>query len=368
MKKIFILAGEESGDATGAWYVKQLKTRGEQFTLQGIGGALLRREGMQLYVPMSECNVVGALEIIRHLPRLIRLLRAICRHIIEYDYQEVILVDFPGFNLRLARMLKKLLPSLHITYVSPPQMWIWGAWRLKQLVKATDRRVVIYPFEVSWYQQRGVKVEFWGYPFYEQVTSHRIPDQEKKNYIAIVMASRVQELVQLGPIFIPVAAAMLRRYPDLSVVIPRAFSVDSKMLEAYLNQYGLAPYRARVMVVDESERKYELLAQCICALTKPGTVSLELALLWIPCVVGYKTSAFTFYLAKALVSIKHMALPNILLGHQVYEEFLQKHCSVDSLLRALDGLYRESQSKDHFFVAQNRALQELTKALCEQAS
>lgn len=355
MKKIFIMAGEVSGDITAAWYVQQRRARGEQLALHGVGGTALLREGMQLFKPMSEFNVVGIIEIIRYIPRLLHQLSELAVHITQHEYDEIVLVDFPGFNLRLAKLLKSICPSLPISYVAPPQLWMWGAWRLKPLVRYTDRRIVLYQFEVGWYATRGVTVECWGHPLYKTLVIYHNQPIAHPPKLALIMASRASELATLGPILARAAYLFLQAHPEVLVVIPRADSIPEGSLRSILADAGLMNLGSRVELVSGQDR-YAALASCALALSKPGTITLELAGCGVPTIIAYKTSWFTYKIAECLVSTRQMALPNLFLGKLVMPEYLQERCEPVLLAQALEGLYEQFQVQRPAYLEQKRLL------------
>src|SRR5579862_4614825 len=196
--KIFIVTGELSGDRVAAWYVAKQYTNFSPTKIpvypvyiEAVGGDFLAAQGVTIFKRFESLNVVGIIEIIKHLPRLLKFLNILTHHIIQNDFQEVILVDFPGFNIRLAKYLKKLNKNIKITYLSPPQVWCWGQWRLKTLRRVCDDLVVMYPFEVAWYKQHAMQVRWIGSPVYDSLqkyfVTHEKTEEEKKNMIALMV-------------------------------------------------------------------------------------------------------------------------------------------------------------------------------------
>ncbi|MFA5306126.1 MAG: lipid-A-disaccharide synthase [Candidatus Babeliales bacterium] len=341
MNKIFIVAGEVSGDRLAAWYVKRLRVHKKNIYIEAVGGASLQAEGVKLFEHLTSLNVVGVVEIIRHLPSIMRFMRRLGDYIIAQDFDTVMVVDFPGFNLRLIKQLKQRKPSLKIIYLSPPQLWCWGAWRVRTLKKYTDQVIVLYPFEVEWYRKRGLAVTWQGSPVYEMLEPYRKQSVEKKTCIALIPGSRNSEIITMLPLFLQSAALLLERHPELTFVIPVAPSMDREVLKRCAEQHNLMSVWEKVMYVSDEHEKFMRLANCSCALSKPGTVTLELALLRVPTVIAFKVSWLTYLLARLFVRVKVMGLPNLLLDAMVAPEVIQFKCRPDVLAQEIEKVYSD---------------------------
>lgn len=365
MKKLFFVAGEVSGDRLAAWYVRFLKRHGREFDIEAIGGDALKAENVRLYERLETLNVTGIVEVVRHIPKLLRLMRNLCDHIVHNAVDEVIVVDFPGFNLRLIQRLKQYAPNIKITYLSPPQLWCWGAWRLATLEKYCDKIVVLYPFEVAWYAERGVLVEWIGSPVQEMLQPYRQEQHKKTPTIAILPGSRPSEVTTLLPIFLRAARIILHKYPTVRFVIPQAPSISGSMIDELIKKHALDDVWASVDVINDGDNRYNQLARCCAALSKPGTVTLELALLEVPTVVGYKTSWLTYQIAKRLVTVAYMGLPNLLTGGGAGPECIQDDCTPEVLAAKLDEIYNAFSNGDGLYQKMiertQRVAQELTK-------
>jgi len=341
MKKIFIVTGELSGDRLAAWYVKKLRGQTtEPMTFEGTGGDFVAAEGVLLYKRFEELNVTGIVEIIRHLPKIFRLLAAITDYIVNQNFDEVVLVDFPGFNLRLLKSLKQRNPRIHVTYLSPPQLWCWGAWRVRTLRRWCDHVIVLYPFEVAWYQQRGVTAHWIGSPVSDFLASYRLHSLHKKRLIALLPGSRRSEMETLLPLFLRAAGLVMQHYPDVRFVLPIARSIPERLILAVVEKHGLQEVWKHVHCVEDEHEKFVLLSQCCAALSKPGTVTLELALLHIPTVVAFKISWPTYLIARPLVQVSSMSLPNLLTNKTVFKEIIQYNCTPPVLACELMDIYK----------------------------
>lgn len=339
MKKIFIVTGELSGDRLAAWYLARLKKQESNLEVQAIGGNFLQAEGAVLYKRFESLNLTGIVEIIAHLPEVLRIMRELVDYIAQNGFDEVLVVDFPGFNLRLIRLLKSAIKNIKITYLSPPQLWCWGAWRVKKLKKYCDRVIVLYPFEVEWYRKHDVTVEWLGTPVYELLAPYRMQSKSKEALIALVPGSRKTEIERLLPLFLRVAQVLKRKNPELRFVLPRAQSVSTSELEVLIKKHDLGTIWDSVTLVEGEAEKFAVLARCCAALSKPGTVTLELALLGVPTVVAYKTSWLTYFIARMLVKVSSMTLPNLLTGQTIFKECIQYSCDPETIAAEIDKLY-----------------------------
>jgi len=350
MKKIFFVAGELSGDIAGGWYVRKvLQNQGHE--LEGIGGDHLAHAGVKIYERFENLNVVGVVEIVQHIPRLLTLMRKLVAHIINNDFNHVVLIDFPGFNLLLAKRLKRAKPNIKITYFCPPQLWCWGQWRLKTIKVFCDNVVVLYPFEVDWYKKRGVNAEWFGCPVYDRLQPYIAQLTPKKPCVALIPGSRHSEVATLFPIALQVAQRLEKLYPELTFVIPAASSVSHDLIVSQVKQFASVGLQAKINIVVDEEEKYHQLAQCCLALTKPGTITLELALLQVPTIMYFKTSWLTYLLAKPIVQVEHMALPNLLLSEPLYKEFVQGDCTIEKITDQAQQLYQSYLRKTAEFGA-----------------
>ena len=333
-RNVFLVAGELSGDRIGAWYLEQHP----DMQCQAVAGPFLVQAGAEQFDTIDNLSIVGITEIVRRLPFIFSYLRKLTKHILENNFDEVVLVDFPGFNLMLARRLKKAKPSLRITYVSPPQLWVWGAWRVGKIRKYIDDVVVLYPFEVEWYAQRGVQARWEGYPFYEVVTKHRVGLEKKEKRVALLPGSRSSEIERFIPLYAQVARQLVKQHPGISFVMPVASSFTRKRVEQLCRDAGLLDLGVGVELVEGEEKKFDALARCALAISKPGTVTLELALLQVPTIVIYRTSWLTYFLGYPFVRVQYMGLPNLFLKKEVFPELMQGDCTAPNIAKTAGEL------------------------------
>ena len=328
LKKVFILAGEVSGDQLAAWYYQKVYAH-QDAECQAIGGSYLAAAGVFLFDRYDDLNVIGLTEIIPKIPFFYRYMHRLVKHLRDGDFDELVLVDSPGFNLRFARLVRSELPQLRIVYAAPPQLWCWGAWRLRQLRKVADELIVLYPFEVDWYAQRGVRARYIGSPVVERVAAYRARVLSARSYITIAPGSRATELFHLLPIVVTVAQRLRQLLPNVVIVILCAPSYPLDTIKKKFEQ-SVGTVEGVLFVVDEQE-KYWYMRQSIVALAKPGTVTLELALLQVPTVLFFKTSWLNNFLARCFMRVAYRGLPNLLTKKELVPEFIQNSCTAERI-------------------------------------
>jgi lipid-A-disaccharide synthase len=348
MKKIFIVAGELSGDQTGSWYLKKLLKDNNEPEVTAVGGNLLKNSGAKIYERIEKLNIAGVVEVLGKLKFIFSFLKKLTKYIIDNNFDEVILVDFPGFNLMLAKKLKKINPKIRITYLSPPQLWVWGSWRVKKLKKYCDKLIVNYPFEVDWYKKHGIEsVEYLGNSSLDRLQKYLDLEIPVKNQIAILPGSREQEIIKLLPMFSKIIKKVKLLYPEVRIVLPVAQSINVNFLENELRKNNLYNHGKDVFIITDPDEKLKAMKESCLAITKPGTITLELALLNVPSVIFYKVSWISYFLAKLVANVKYMGLPNLFLKKEVFKEFVQGDCKADLIFIHIKNLYESFLKKDN---------------------
>ncbi len=348
MKKIFILAGELSGDKLGAWYLNKLILRQaqdgneEKFVCEAVGGDFLKIAGAKIYQRFEKLNVAGFIEIIKSLRFIFKFLNSTLDYILQNNFDEVILIDFPGFNLRLARKLKRKNPNIKITYLSPPQLWAWGAFRARTLKRNSDDIIVLFPFEVDWYEKRGIKVRYLGNPVYDELQSYFDNAVKEKKRLVILPGSRTSEIEKLLPLFVDSIKRFKLINSGVDVYLPLAESINIEKIKTKLRKLR-AP---KINIVLGQEEKLKILNTATLALSKPGTISLQLSFLRVPSLMVYKASWITYFLVKSIAKIKYMSLPNLFLNKPVFKEILQVGCNSKNISKNLNVLYKSCIKQD----------------------
>jgi lipid-A-disaccharide synthase len=328
-KKIYYVAGEKSGDQLADWHSNLFWPDAQLF---GVAGDLMQKK-MKLDLHIDQLSCIGGLGIIFDLPRLYRLQKQILNNIIFCNPDQVILVNFSSFNLSLAAAIKKQNPHQKIIFFSPPQLWIWGAWRVKKIKKYIDEVQVIFPFEVEWYLQRGIKAFYVGSPVFDRFKNFKRKAIAEQSLLCLP-GSRKQELAVTLPLFIPALALMQKNNVDLKILIGSAHDDFVILIDQACQKYQLKTY-----AIVKSDDLMDTFASATCALTKPGTNTLELAFAGIPTIVAYKMPWVLYFLARLIIKTKWTALPNLILKQEMFKEIIQFDCRPKTIAHEVQKLF-----------------------------
>lgn len=312
--KLAIVAGEASGDLHASEVVRALKKLDPELRMFGIGGDLLAREGMTLLHHASEMGIVGLFNVLRHLPMFRRVFNELIERIAAERPDAVFLVDYPDFNLRVARRCKEM--GLRVIYYISPQLWAWRKGRVRHIAKYVDRMVVIFPFEEEFYRLHDVPVTYVGHPLIEQLEGVRKPVRNDGVLrVALLPGSRRMEIQTLLPPMLD-AVEILRREREVDAYVIQAPTIEQGELESIMAATGIA---VPILPNDRGEG----VAAADVALSSSGTATLESAILGTPVVVMYRLSRATYALARRLVRLPHFSLVNIVAGKSVVPELIQ---------------------------------------------
>ena len=338
-----LVAGEESGDAHAAALVHALREAapGARFEFFGSTGAAMAGAGVESVVREEDLAITGLVEIARALPRFWAAYRALKRAALERSPDAVVLVDWPDFNLALARALRRR--GIKVIYYISPQLWAWRSHRVRQVRRDVDLLLTILPFEREWYSARGVEhVEFIGHPLAGAVTAHSTREEfctrhgldPSRPIVALLPGSRRKEFERITPVMLDAAARLSQNVSDAQFVLAlaarRTPEEVSRVVAAHPAAATLAP---RIRVAHNEAR--EALAASDAAAVCSGTATLEAALLGTPLVVVYKESALNWHTLGRLIEVEHYGLVNLVAGYRLAPELLQDDFTGDSLAREL---------------------------------
>ncbi len=331
--KYYLIAGEASGDLHGSNLIKQLVEKDHSADIRCWGGDLMQAAGASLVRHYRDLAFMGFAEVIMNLPTILGNIRFCKQDILAYRPDVLVLIDYPGFNLRIAKWAKQ--QGFKVVYYISPQVWAWKANRVKQMKLSIDKMLCILPFEKDYYRTKwNWEVEYVGHPLVE-VVDQAIASQGKhnneKNIIALLPGSRKQEIGKKLPIMLEVAA----HFPDYQFIVAQAPGQDESFYAPFL-----APYSNVSAVRNET---YALLLQARAALVTSGTATLETALFGVPEVVCYKGSNISYQIAKRLIKIKYISLVNLIMDRQVVTELIQDELTVPNLIRELTLLLNDEQ-------------------------
>ncbi len=351
--KIALVAGEASGDLLGAGLIGELRKRFPEAEFAGIGGEAMRTAGMQTWFDAGELAVMGLAEVLRHLPRLLRLRRTLRRRLLAWQPDVFIGIDAPDFNLSVEKWLKQRgIRTVH--YVSP-SVWAWREKRAETIGRSADRVLCLFPMEPPIYARHAVDARFVGHPLADEMPLE--PDRAaaratlgldpQRPVLALLPGSRVGEIERLGGDFIAAAARVLAAEPRLQVVAPmanaRARTAFERVLSAHPDAVALTP---SLWVIDGDARTLMIASDVI--LLASGTATLEAMLAKRPMVVAYKVSPATYRLVKwlGLLKVDSVALPNVLAGERLVPELMQHDCTPRNLADAVLRWLRDPAAAD----------------------
>lgn len=351
--RVGIIAGEMSGDLLGAGLIKAIREKHPDAVMEGIGGPQMIAEGFTSLFALEALSVMGLFEVLVHLPRLLRIRRAIVTHFLAYPPDVFVGIDAPDFNLGVEQRLRaRGIRTVH--YVSP-SVWAWRQGRVKKIARSVDRMLTLFPFEAAFYQDHRVPVRFVGHPLADMIPPRvdaaaaraalKLPAQGE--LVALLPGSRAGEVGRLAEVFVATVDWCLHRRPGLRFAVALANPLAHEIFMRALNRHaGDLP----VHLVDGHAR--EVMAASDAVLLASGTATLEAMLSKRPMVVAYKLALPTFLLARRWVKLPYFALPNLLAGEKLVPEFLQDEVTPEALgsalLQALDDTAARQRLTDAF--------------------
>ncbi|GAB3727620.1 lipid-A-disaccharide synthase [Luteimonas pelagia] len=351
--RIALVAGEASGDQLGAGLVEALRARYPGARFAGVGGPAMRAAGVETWHDSDALAVMGLAEVVRHLPRLLRLRRGLLRRITEWRPDVFVGIDAPDFNLGLERRLKaRGIPTVH--YVSP-SIWAWRQGRAATIGRSADRVLCLFPMEPPVYARHGVDARFVGHPMADVVPLDPDRDRAREDLrlpptgpvLALLPGSRRSEIERLAPAFLEAAALVRDAIPALRIVAPMAGAGARATFEAILDSHPRRDaLRPVLRIVDGRARDAMVAAQVV--LLASGTATLEAMLAKRPMVVGYRIAPLTHALVKGLglLKVRRYALPNVLAREDLVPELMQGDCTPDRLAASLLGWLRNPHVAD----------------------
>jgi lipid-A-disaccharide synthase len=351
--RVLISAGEASGEQYGALLIEALRARVPHLEAFGVGGDRMRQAGCEIIVDAREIAVVGLTEVISSLPRIWQRFHRLLADIDRRRPDVAVLIDFPGFNLRLAKQLHRR--GIPVVYFVSPQLWAWHSSRVRQVQRWVNKMLVIFPFEAEWYRRRGVEAEYVGHPLADlaRVTESELPSREEfaaqhgldplKPWIALLPGSRRQEVARIGPRLALIAGLLGDEFeyivpvaPTLSAdeVVPllsRTFAQRSGSATGELAQSG-AHAKAHITLTRNAAAS---LHHARAAVVASGTATVEAALAGVPFVMVYRVAPSSWLLGRWLVRVPHYAMPNLIAGRRVVAELVQGDFTAEQVLREL---------------------------------
>jgi lipid-A-disaccharide synthase len=334
--KYYIIAGEASGDLHGSNLIKELKNLDAAADIRCWGGDKMQAAGAELVKHYRELAFMGFTEVLMNLRTIFRNLKFCKEDILQFKPDALILIDYPGFNLRITKWAKQ--QGLKVIYYISPQVWAWKENRVKMMKECIDKMIVILPFEKDYYKNKwNWEVEYVGHPLVEVVNSQKsIVNSEKlsdKLIIALLPGSRKQEIMKKLPVMLEVS----KSFSNYQFIVAKAPGVEETFYDELLKSYSNVSY--------VSNQTYNLLLQAKAALVTSGTATLETALFGVPEVVCYKGSYLSYQIGRRLVNVKYISLVNLIMDKLVVKELIQDDMTVENLKHELQELLTNEERK-----------------------
>ena len=342
MEKTFlIIVGEKSADNHGAKLIESIKMLEPESRFIGLGGPNMVREGLYTVEDIEKLAIMGFSEVIKQLLFFLRLRKKIIRIIKKYKPDHIILIDYPGFNLRLLKKIKKKF-DIPITYYISPQIWAWKENRIRLIKKYVDQMLVIFKFEKMWYKERGLNVKYVGHPFFDQweptqkrIMQNLLKISKDKLLVTLYPGSRNQELKRHLPLFIEIAKKIKEKIPETHFIIGLA------------NNLEISSFIIPKWIIIERENPQISLECADLALVCSGTATFEAAVYKTPMIIIYKMSKISWLITKLIVRVKFAGIINIIANNKIIPEYIQYEAQVDPIVKnSLDLLKNEKINKE----------------------
>lgn len=342
MTKVFLIAGEASGDFLGGALMRDLKRIDPDTQFSGVGGGDMQAQGLQSLFPMTDLSIMGLVEVLRHLPLLLKRIKQTTDAILAQKPDILVTIDSPDFCLRVAKKIKRADPNIKIVHYVAPTVWAWRPGRAKKIAAFLDGLLCLFPFEPPYFTKHGLQAKFVGHPLTKLI---RLPtDMDKaaflsrhnldanKPILCVLPGSRRREIHSLLPVFIETVKKLRRNMVGLQVILPTLPHLKDKIVSVTGGQ------DIRVFVPETADEKYTAFNLSQVALHASGTVALELALCDTAMVTAYKVSPVSAFIGRLLLTTRYVNLVNILLNRPVVPEMLQEQATPEQLTPIVQAL------------------------------
>lgn len=347
--RIFFIAGEHSGDLHGSLVLTHMKRLIPGLEAEGIGGPLMKQAGLHCLHSADELAVIGFVEVLRNIATFWAILNNVKRRLQSKRPDLLVLIDYPGFNVRVAEYARSL--GIKVVYFICPQVWAWHGSRVRKITKTIDEAIVVFPFEVDIWRRAGAVVNWFGHPLIG-ISEAKADLEEFRNalelgsgpVISLLPGSRTQEITYIFPLLLDTAELILARRPGTRFLLPVAGTIHDSRVLPYLKGRNLPITMLR-------GQTYDAIAASDLALVASGTATLETAIIGTPMIVVYETNWLTSIIAKLVVQMPHIGLPNVLAGRQIVPEFLRwnfrPRAVAEEALRILDDPERQREMRQN---------------------
>ncbi len=361
-KSILIIAGESSGDIHGAGLIKAIQNQESSISFFGIGGDRMAEAGLDVICSVSEMSFLGFVEVVKHLPFIRRVFRKMVKLLEERKPCAVLLIDYPGFNLRFAKAAKK--HGIPVIYYISPQVWAWGKRRVKKMARLVDRMIVIFPFEEGIYQKEGMDVQYVGHPL-KDVVKTSLPKERffgelrldpTRPTVGLLPGSRKQEVDCLLPEMLKACSLLQKQIPHLQIIVGLAPTLSDEVYKSRLKD--------SIHVDLIRNKTYDVMAHSDLVLVASGTATLETAILGTPMIILYKMSTLSYWIGRLLVRLKCIGLVNIVVGKSVVPELIQGNVRAGKIAKEAMNILSDKKRRERM----KRDLKEVSRILGERGA
>jgi lipid-A-disaccharide synthase len=341
-KTLYFVAGEASGDSHGAALMRALQAAQPELRFHGRGGPRMNSiAGAGFLDWVHQAGVVGLWEVFKHYGYFRAQFSAALKEIAAVKPDAVVLIDYPGFNLRLAHALKKRSPAQKIIYYISPQVWAWNRGRIRAMARSLDLMLCIFPFEADLYNESGLRTIFVGHPMIKDAATRQLDATRNPNLIALFPGSRFREVRKNFPVMTSAAREIIAQRPGTRFEVAAISKAIGAEIQKLLLNSGLARDNVRVGVGENSS----IMQRACVGIIASGTATLEAAYFRLPFVLVYKVAWLTYFVARLLVRVKHLGMPNVVAGREVIPEFIQHRAKPAAIAQAVLTLMTDQPSR-----------------------
>ncbi len=362
-KKIFIIAGEVSGDILGADLMKSIISKDKSVKFYGVGGEEMQKiNGFKSLFNIKDIAVMGIFEVLKHLCIIKKRIKETINQITKIKPDLIITIDSPGFNMRIVKQIKKQFPNIKTLHYVAPQVWAWKEKRAKKVASLYDYLICFFDFEIPYFTKYGLKTFAVGHTAIKNVNgnSERFLKTYKlsknDNVITMLPGSRVQIAKRLLPIYKEVVEKLYKQVKNLKVVMPTTSTSHNFIINE------VAKWNIKPLIITTKQDRYDAFVASKAVLSISGTAVLEIAVAKTPVIVAYKLSPLSYMIAKRLVKIKNVSLPNIIMGKQIVPEFIQERCNATLLSKELKKIITNKKYRDGMV----KNLEEMNKKITQK--
>ncbi len=335
--KLFVVAGEKSGDKQGALLIRELLARRPDIEVVGLGGSQMHALAPGVEDWTEQAAVIGIVEVLKHARFFLRRLNEMAERIAREQPEALLLIDYPGFNQRLAERVHESSPNTKIAYFIAPMVWAWHKGRIPKLARVLDLMMCTFPFEKPLFEQAGLHTEFVGHPLVDDIMEHRRTDVREKGLIGLFPGSRRREIERHFPVFIDVVRRLREKHPEWRFETSASSEKLAAMMRAMAEKAGMPAELINIC----PGSYHDLMDRAEAALVTSGTATLEAALHELPFALVYKVAWGTYLMGRMLLTIKYIGMVNILVDKPVTRELIQQDFNVENCIAELERLTSE---------------------------